>query len=1277
MTSIELYFKSLIKERYVLIVSSVALLMLVSILGMIYIPSEPPWVPGKPNFENTRPDPYGVKKADSDYYYNSSGHMIHWPDKLSDVEETYLYGTNWTNPDTDGDGMEDGWEAFHQVWDPVRREFTLDPNRADAMENPDGDGFDSDHNGVIDDQEGLFNLREYAGGAPFDWENDTFTEGGSIFGGLDPLRDHGRIGRMGGFHLYDDPSDGISGDIKNPDKDTWDDYLRYDPFNPNLYKPVTTNPSLWDTDSDGMDDGWEYHHARELKEKFFQDDTERVWSGSVELETSLVVLDEIIHMIRIDDAHQIDWTSSLIDPLDPLDSRYDMDIRFCISYDRGYLRRVPVLYRDGLTNLEEFQNGTSPILWDTDGDSFYYGIKGEFFQLDDKTEIDLNYWERTKWASWDCMGMYPRLDPCRYDMDGDGMGDGYELCMGLDPFNATDRLKDLDCDGLNNLDEFMFSNADGHFFTTDPKDPDTDGDGIPDGWESFNARAIQVKEAKSLEQDLLDGIIDGLHSKYTVSPMVNDAGEDNDGWWDLSEFGEIMFTSTPDGMSNLEEYYGTVQYQISTDPNSPDTDGDGLLDSEEIKIGFKGELMGGKYFTDQNGANTYYTNATRVDSDNDFGGSKKLNQMGNISRSLDDWEETNGRTKKMILSNGFDDDRDGIIDEYEGEYLIFDPTNATSPDTDLDGWMDVDELFGIDTTLLWDGSTMGTIMLDPCNQDTDGDMLSDYDELQWIHNYREWITDPTESDTDKDGMDDHLENTVDLFPYLDYFKNDNYPGFEEEWWLIDDPPEDWMDLFNTVDRTDPTISDTDGDGMPDGWEYRYGMIVYGEDPGQMGLIMEYITWIDWLSYPPQKRWTGPYCGERFWIVNPLVNDAELDPDNDHLTNYEEYLIGTDPLNPDTDGDGMPDGWEMDPENRGEQVWNIEKSRYEWTLDPLNPDDWCLDPDHDGYTFSFYVNVPPNGSYYELVDIYFPWINLYEYRNGIDTGNDGINDITDCPAPGKMGDPQTGGYDTNSNGIIDGEEFWVNDMDNDSLPRGWEELFNGSMWNRPECYPYIHSNGSWDPFHTSITVGRDIFIPCAFQPGNEGQDLSGHFWFNRRDSNMDGVYDNRSDVDGDGNTSWDEFMGHTDPTDPTAYPGNPDTNIPPRRSRSHPPLYFRIISPTPTPRNSPTISHLHTSRKNIPFTSLSPSKFPCPFDIIMSASLNSFRWSGVIQPASGISMISTPSISWMPASLASDAVMSFRTGSFFTTTLILRSPLLRSNSPISSLSRMISPELSTI
>ncbi|MDG6226007.1 MAG: hypothetical protein QCI82_10915, partial [Candidatus Thermoplasmatota archaeon] len=47
-------------------------------------------------------------------------------------------------------------------------------------------------------------------------------------------------------------------------------------------------------------------------------------------------------------------------------------------------------------------------------------------------------------------------------------------------------------------------------------------------------------------------------------------------------------------------------------------------------------------------------------------------------------------------------------------------------------------------------------------------------------------------------------------------------------------------------------------------------------------------------------------------LNPLdKNDWDQDPDNDGLNNREEFAAGTDPNNWDTDGDGLPDGWEVE------------------------------------------------------------------------------------------------------------------------------------------------------------------------------------------------------------------------------------------------------------------------------------------------------------------------------------------------------------------------------
>ncbi len=119
------------------------------------------------------------------------------------------------------------------------------------------------------------------------------------------------------------------------------------------------------------------------------------------------------------------------------------------------------------------------------------------------------------------------LDPSRSDTDGDGLPDGWEVAFDLNP-RQNDASLDIDGDGLTNLDEYQHG--------TNPTVADTDADGMPDGWEVT----------------------------YGLNPTnSSDASMDLDS----------------DGVSNVREFW------FGTDPTNPDTDGDGYDDGVEVRYG--------------------------------------------------------------------------------------------------------------------------------------------------------------------------------------------------------------------------------------------------------------------------------------------------------------------------------------------------------------------------------------------------------------------------------------------------------------------------------------------------------------------------------------------------------------------------------------------------------------------------------------------------------------------------------------------------------------------
>ena len=296
------------------------------------------------------------------------------------------------------------------------------------------------------------------------------------------------------------------------------------------------------------------------------------------------------------------------------------------------------------------------------------------------------------------------------------------------------------------------------------------------------------------------------------------------------------------------------------------------------------------------------------------------------------------------LSN--DSDSDGMPDGWE--YIFgLDPTNPFDRDDDLDA----------------DG-----VNLNPDADDYFDRSWTNLDEFRYVAMTDQgWnSTNPKLSDTDGDGLLDGEEYWgffVDKTNFTCHYLNGDY--------LCDENTgEDARNTYITgwsdsgagggTDRTiDPTNTDTDGDGMPDGWEIKY------------------------------RRWIGQtFTGGNEWSLDPSdPSDAVEDADGDGLTNLCEYQwqqirllvleqglsthnetsdgaelwVDTDPNLIDSDGDGLPDGWEA----RYTCSWSSAQEG----LNPLNGSDAGNNPDGDGYDVNHDGILQPEESLTNWMEYY--------------------------------------------------------------------------------------------------------------------------------------------------------------------------------------------------------------------------------------------------------------------------------------------------------------------
>ena len=709
-------------------------------------------------------------------------------------------------------------------------------------------------------------------------------------------------------------------------KPKFKDVSNLDALDPNGFVSDPNNP---DTDNDGLMDGHEFF---------------------VSFTNPLLIDSDLDDLTDYQEVH-ITLTNPLI-ANSSMDSDGDKltDAEELNKYHTNHLLKDSD--DDGFTDFEEvieleidekiFYLGTNPNNSDTDGDglSDFEELNPDLDYLDPN---DANYaTEIEKYKS----------NPSKSDTDGDGLRDDIELNKeGENAFNTYPTIIDSDEDGLSDKVEFDFifvypeaaeGIPDDVLVTLNPREKDTDSDGICDVWE-VNLFNTNPAEADTDNDGLTDveelGIIirsedgellpvncslapqtapisaplqrdtddDGVHDGDEVTKLNTDPRDrdsDDNGITDGNE------DFDNDGLTNAQELYITL-----TLPNNPDTDGDGTLDALDDEDG--------DGLTNIAEINTYNTDPRNPDTNGNG-----YDDGEEVSRGLDPIAE--------------DTDDDGISDADE----IADGTDPLNPDTDNDGLTEGEE--ETKRTLPLDPDTDHDLLKDgadeaPLTFDSDRDGIPDGVEVNFLS------TDPRDADSDNDGILDGDEAWVFAFEVIPGATPEDPPVLTDTFLQVGvmNAKEDlnnrksqanWpkhnapnpitfedngldrrvYDLYDFSDDTkivgrlfvrmfsNPSKPDTDGDGLTDATE----LTIETAHGNGFNLLAPGIN----NTFNPLKSNV-----ENFTVSDPWASDTDLngipdgleDVDGDYLTNtLDQNNQSTDVLNRDTDGDGIPDGIEV-------------------------------------------------------------------------------------------------------------------------------------------------------------------------------------------------------------------------------------------------------------------------------------------------------------------------------------------------------------------------------
>jgi beta propeller repeat protein len=396
---------------------------------------------------------------------------------------------------------------------------------------------------------------------------------------------------------------------------------------------------------------------------------------------------------------------------------------------------------DGIQNTIELSIGSDP--WDRDSDDD--GV----FDGDESIE-----------------GTNPSIiDP---DSDDDGLSDGTELGI-TEPITSDGKIKGTDTTATYpSSSKKTFVPDEDPSTQTDPMDSDTDDDGLSDGDDednNFNGK-VDSGEADPRDKDTDDdGVIDGDEDDWDTDSDLDgdinvlDHDSDGDGIFDGTEKGITNSMITDDTDPENNHFIPDANPDLTTYPTNPDSDGDNIKDGIEDRDK-NGAIDGDANFNgvmdeDENWFETSPYPTSGIDSDQDTlnDGNEDLDWDGEV-------ELENGETNPLLTDSDCDGLTDGVEDK-TGTYGS-ETSTGTDPskfDSDGDGLSDGVEVVGWSIGIYREATKVVEKEAyvensDPNIVDTDGDLLSDYDEFMYG-------SDPRMDDTDEDGMDDYTETSDD------------------------------------------------------------------------------------------------------------------------------------------------------------------------------------------------------------------------------------------------------------------------------------------------------------------------------------------------------------------------------------------------------------------------------------------------------------------------------------------------------------------------------------